>query len=283
MSERTSMAVLPRAIRDRSRKARRIGLRLVFLGLLVPGVCSLRAQETRPLAPPPDPSAPAKLPDPPIKELDGQRVQIGKVIIDRQQRTLTLSAEVNMQSQLVEYFLVTATGKVHESVLRTDAEPHHVHLAMLLLGAKGAPTAAPADFYDPKKEVPGDRITIELAWKNPQGTALTKRAEELMNNLQTKTAVSAGPWAYNGSQMVDGAFVAQREGSIVALISDPYALINNPRVGRENDEIWSVNESLVPPVKTAVEVTLRLGEKEASSLPTATSIAAPSPQVPHTP
>ncbi len=125
------------------------------------------------------------MPDATVKELEDGRIQIGKVIVDKKQRTLTLPTEVNMRSGVVEYFLVTVRGKVHESVLRTEVEPYHLHMAMLLLGAKAATNADPADFNDPSKEIPGDKISIEVAWKD--GDAIKKMpASELVENSLDK-------------------------------------------------------------------------------------------------
>jgi len=70
--------------------------------------------------------------------------------------------------------------------------------------------------------------------------------------------MSRGNWVYNGSRIVEGTFLAQRDGSLVSIISDQDALINNPRPGRENDEIWQVNTNTVPPVGTAVQITIKL-------------------------
>src|SRR5687768_133237 len=72
----------------------------------------------------------------PIKDLGEGRLQIGSVTVDSKQKTLTFPALVNMTTGLVEYLVVTTGGKVHESLLRTDAEPFHIHTAMLLLGLK---------------------------------------------------------------------------------------------------------------------------------------------------
>ena len=65
-----------------------------------------------------------------------------------------------------------------------------------------------------------------------------------------------GEWIYNGSRIVHGTFLAHRDGSIVAVIADPDALVNSPRPGRDDDEIWTANRALVPPVGTPVEVTV---------------------------
>jgi hypothetical protein len=66
-----------------------------------------------------------------------------------------------------------------------------------------------------------------------------------------------GDWIFNGSEVVQGVFRAAREGSIIAIIDDPDALINNPRPGRDDDELWRVNDRVVPPVGTAVRLTIR--------------------------
>jgi hypothetical protein len=128
---------------------------------------------------------------------------------------------------------------------------------MLLLGAKAAMNADPSAFNDPRKKVPGDEVSIELSW-NEGKRNVQKRADELVQDYRSGKVISKGPWIYNGSHIIDGGFVAQREGSIVTLISDAFALINNPRVGRENDEIWFASTNRVPPLNTPVEVTIKL-------------------------
>ena len=67
-----------------------------------------------------------------------------------------------------------------------------------------------------------------------------------------------GPWTYNGSLFSNGHFMAQVEGAFAALVTYPSALINNPRKGSDNDQIWAVNEKVIPPVKTPLEIAIQL-------------------------
>ena len=204
----------------------------------------------------------AAAPDAPVKELTGGRLQIGLVTLDPKAKTVTFPAAVNMRTGLVEYAVVTTGGKVHESVFKTDAEPFHIHTAMLLLGAKVETNIESAVFFDPKREIPGPKLKVEVII--PGAQSRTNLLDRFVQNAQDKIPrTNQIPfWIYNGSRTSDGVFLAQREGSIVSLIADPAALINNPRQDRENDELWSANTAEAPEINTPVEIRFTLSEEK---------------------
>ncbi|WCJ57967.1 YdjY domain-containing protein [Fontisphaera persica] len=191
-----------------------------------------------------------------FQRLDDHRFQVGQVILHKTSRTVSFPAVVNMNQGLVEYFCVGVQGKVHESVLRTEVEPYHVHVAMLLLGAKGAPAGQLNEDY--RKPVPGDAITLTVAWED-KGKKQERRAEELVWDVANQRPMSRGPWTYSGSRVFDGLFLAQRDRSFVAIIGDIDALVNNPRPRRERDDNWMVNTNTCPPLGTPVTLTFQLG------------------------
>jgi len=212
--------------------------------------------------------------DLPLRPLGSNIFQIGSVVFDKSAKTVRIPATVNLDSGLIEYFLVTTNGKAYESLLATTAQPYHIQLAMLLIGAKGtadtpALRAAPSVPFHmnqpagppPPPPPPGDPITIELAWTNG-GIAHHLAAADALQNLETKTNATSGPWIYNGSRVIKGAFIAQRDGSIVSIIDDIDAMINNPRAGHENDQIWVIDSNALPPLGTPIEVTLKLEDKK---------------------
>ena len=164
----------------------------------------------------------------------------------------------------LEYLLVTSKGKTHESLLRTEVEPYHIHLAMLFLGARGN-----TNILANTNSLTGDTITIDLGWKL-NGKARKVRAEDLILNIEKQKPMTLGPWIYTGSAVVDGRFIAQSEGNLASIIVDGGALINNPRPGRESDEIWHVHADAIPPLNTSIMVTLKLEPRtsnEPSPLP----------------
>lgn len=219
---------------------------VVVLGLCVAG--------KEPVAPPP-PAPTAVTTNSPLKSIGPGRFQIGAVHFDKKHKTVQFPATLNMDQGLIEYLIVTESGKTHESLLKTAVEPYHLHLAMLLLGAKGASPNAPTN--NTPKPLPGDPVNISLSWKDGDREKIC-RAEELVFNRETRAAMTAGDWTFNGSRVAEGTFLAQRDGSIVAVITDSDALLNNPRPGHENDEIWEVHTNRVPPVSTRIEVTIQL-------------------------
>lgn len=187
------------------------------------------------------------------KEVSPGIFEVGKVRIDKRLRTVEFPAVVNMKEGLAEYLLVSTQGKLHESVLRTDVQPFEIHVAMLLLGAKGAQT----NMWLAELPPPGEAVTIEIRWK---GWFSTKRvsAEEMVFDRAKNAPMNKGPWIYTGSFQYEGTFVAQQTGSIISVISDPEALLNNPRERRHDDDNWIINSKALPKVETQVTVIIKL-------------------------
>ena len=213
-----------------------------------------------------EPALPAAAPS--IREESPGIYQIGLLRLDQKAMTLTFPGALNMNQGLLEYLIVTPLGSTHESLLVTDVPPTDIQFAMLLLGAKGsgintpAPDQAPPPQIDAKylKTAPrlvGDDILIRVKWKAGSEEKVAP-VEDWLINLQNKKTVSRGPWTYNGSMFSGGHFLAQVEGSVGALVTNPAALINNPRKGNDDDQIWQVNEKAVPPVNAPVQIIIEL-------------------------
>lgn len=181
------------------------------------------------------------------------KFQIGKVTLDSRKRKVSFPAQVNLRGALIEYAVVGKTGKRHESLLMTEASPAHIHLAMLLLGVK----APPQKSKDKDNSPPGQAIDILLSWQQ-NGKERTGRLEDWIIVGEDKLPAGKGKWIYTGARIDKGQFTAFAEQSIVALILDVHALVNNPRTGNENDEIWFPHEAKIPALGAKVQVTFQL-------------------------
>jgi len=204
---------------------------------------------------PPPASAGGKATNAPLKEVRPGVFELGQVRFDKDKRTVSFPASVNQREGNLEYVIVTTTGKTHESLLRTTVEPYHLQVALLLLGARDAGTNALPE--DPAQSLPGDRVEIELSWTDG-GKVQRFRAEDFVHDRKAGRATSRGAWIYTGSRLREDGFAAQLDGSIVSLITDADALINNPRRGREDDDNWLVRTNGLPALHTPLEVTVRL-------------------------
>jgi hypothetical protein len=216
--------------------------RIFVVGILCAGAMDSRAETTNQSA------------DLPLKQIGPGIFQLGSVRLDKSRKTIQFPATVNMTNGLVEYFVVNGTGKLHESILKTETEPSQIHIAMLFIGANVATNVGGTNIV-------GDKFTMEVSWKNAESEKRIP-AEDLILNGQSKLPMSKEGWIYNGSKVIDGTFIAQRDGSIVSIISDALALANSRQTERDNDEIWFVNTNLVPELNTTVEVTFKLEQPQ---------------------
>jgi hypothetical protein len=195
--------------------------------------------------------------------------QVGLVEFDKKNRTITLPARVNMRTQVLEYALVTESGKVHESLLATTAKPMDIQLAFLLLGA--SPAELTGDFKHAAVVPLSNSVSVEVSWVT-NGIAKRYPLSDLIllrDELppQPARAFTIGLWLYNGSKFDSLGFMAQREGSIISLIRDLAALVNNPGADRDNDQIHFPNEMLLPAQGFPVRATLRLGPPAIAVIP----------------
>lgn len=198
-----------------------------------------------------------------LEQIGSNTFRIGLVEFDKQKRTIAIPASVCLRDQVVEYVLVTTKGKAYESVLSTEASPVDVHLAMLLLGGSAVPILGA--FNQPAPVPETNALTVEASWQTHDATVTVPLAQMICattngHPLDLGRPLAVDRWLYNGSEFDQWGFAAQREGSLVALIRDPGALVNNPGADRDNDQVHFPNSAILPAKGTPVRVVLRLPE-----------------------
>ena len=233
-----------------NRNAGLLGAAAVFVLL---GTSRLGAQDASSSA-----AAPSPTPGAAIQEIAPGIFRIGQVTLDKAKREVRFPAVVNQREGLIEYLLVGAKGKTHESLLRTDVRPPQLHAAMLLLGVETGERHPALDsaYLAEAPWPPGLPVAISVQWEVPGRAPVTRSADALITNTKTAAPMTAGSWIYNGSLFDHGHFMADEDLSFAAVVTDPVALMNNPRPGHDNDEIWTVATERVPPLETPVEVRL---------------------------
>jgi len=187
-------------------------------------------------------------------------LKFGLVEVDARARTVSFPARLNMSEGLIEYVLVTDYGKTHESLLTTEAKPMDIQSALLLLNAVPAGTNAVAG---PDSAVPA-RSAVRVGVRRESPTSLALEAVESWVGTREAgregVSLETSPWLFNGSYISPEGFAAHFEGSIISLIRDPVAILNNPRRGRDDDELHVPRTEAVPAVGSVVTVVLQVGE-----------------------
>ena len=172
-------------------------------------------------------------------------LNFGAVRVNPGALSISFPAEVNQRTGLVEYLVVHETGKVHESVFKTKVGGQQIHAAALLFAEKGAN----ATNAQPKLK------SIQITWSE-NGAEKKSAAAELILDKKKKRPLGETKWAYCGSRLIDGVFLAQRDGSLIAIIEDRDALVDQATPDASDDENWEPLTEKLPAIATAVTITL---------------------------
>ncbi len=224
----------------------------------------LLAQTTSPQAAPQKTPPPAPI----VREVGPDKLEFKGILLEKKKQRISFPGAVNQRDGLIEYVLVSEKGKTHESLLATKVQPHDIHLALLLIGLKqdskenanetAPPSAINSQYLQSAPKLKGAPVLLSVAWTQ-EGKRREVPVEDWILNLQTNHSMSRGTWTYNGSLIDEnGVFLADQELSIVAVVTDPIALVNNPREGYNDDQIWQVLKDAVPPLNTPVEISITL-------------------------
>jgi hypothetical protein len=236
---------------------------------------AMLAQTTNPPTPAVPPPAQSSA-IPALREVAPGVLEYNGVRLDKKNHRISFPATVNQRVGLIEYLLVNEKGKTHESLFETKVLPHDIHLALLLIGlkedAKENPTETPppqaidSAYLHSAPKLKGAPVSISVVWTD-QGKKTEIAAEDWVLNLETNHPMTRGLWTYNGSFIENGVFLADEELSIVAVVTDPTALVNNPRQGYDDDEIWQARDEVVPPLDTPVEIIITLAKSTDNNKP----------------
>jgi len=192
-----------------------------------------------------------------IKQTGPDTYTLGKVMLNTTTRTVSIPVRLNMRENPIEYVLVTEDGKRHESLLATDVRPEQFHLGCLLLGLGSENTARGCQT--------GAVVSLTVTWERNGSSARYSLGELLALAPSSPTRHPSGEpftpmtnvvWLYNGSFFTTSGFAAGREGSLISLISDPTALINNNGSDRYDDEVHFPRREVLPSPETPMRLIL---------------------------
>ncbi len=210
---------------------------------------------------------------PAVKKVGEHQYRIGDIAFDARSREIRFPAVVNMrEGGPIEYVLVREMGKVHESIFVTSISPLELQIALKLLKYQ-------AGFGDVFNKLLAPEVLAQeggTAAERGDGVEayfLTEGAaegsevaiSEFIVDGGSAEAMTAGPWIYTGSQVEEGHFMAESEGSFFAVYLDHLALFNCNREGADDDDRWGARTSVIPEIGAKGLFLIRPSKKDVTN------------------
>lgn len=194
-------------------------------------------------------------PDTAVKKIGENRYRVGEIEFDAKTREVSLPVTVNMrEGGPIEYLLVHENGKVHESIFTTSVSPMQLQIAMKLLRFK----TGHGDVFN--RLLAPENVEKEGGTEDERGDKIrflfreaggkTVPLHEFVIDGQSAEAMTEEDWIYTGSEMQEGRFMAEAEGSLIAIYLDHLAMFNMTREGADDDDRWGTRTSLIPEIGT---------------------------------
>ncbi len=184
------------------------------------------------------------------------------VKIDWPSLTVEVAGEVVLREGALELFSCSPRTREHESILRCDARPLHVHQALGLIGlSPGSPSR-----YDEqsarRSEARGDPLDIRVRFQGESGEHVIPADRWVTYAKNAPHSVDAPPlnWIFAGSRTLpDGRFAADLEGTVACLVDFDSALIAlGSAHSPDNDQLWlTANTQEIPPRGTRCTLLIR--------------------------
>jgi hypothetical protein len=180
--------------------------------------------------------------------------------IDWGRRQVLVAGEVVLREGALELFACSPQTREHESIVCAAARPLHVYQALGLIGLEpGEPSYYEEDMktYHPARGAP---VEIEVRYTR-DGRTIQHPIEEWMRNAQDDRPLDRQPWVFSGAFVMDDTFAADPEGTVVAVVDFPSAVIALPKYhSASNEALWlEPATERIPPVGSACTLIFKPG------------------------
>jgi hypothetical protein len=192
--------------------------------------------------------------------------RISPIALDLKKRTVSFTAEVCQREVMLEFMICRTGTKEHESILRSDVLPSHIHgglMAMGLTRGKPARWSTGRDGVSRFGPPQGPELDITLQWTDKDGKKHKNTAGDWLRGVGKKKLPGPKTWIFVGSDMLpDNTYAADINGEIVSVSNFSSSLIDVPfesssEGGEGNVQAeYSADPKVVPPIGTKVTVTI---------------------------
>ncbi len=198
-------------------------------------------------------------PTPAFEKMPDGNIKFGEFLLMPQAREIQFPARINMDRGPLEVLIATEIGRLHESVLRTEASPFQLQTLLYLLGLNNGPR------LPNQAGQQGDLVDIFLEWRTPDDDTVARApVEEWVIDTRNGQTMARRGWVFVGSSVQDGVFIAETTGNLVLLFSIGDTILDTVDPDSDDDTLYIMNDKKQPGKDTAVTViiTPRKAEKK---------------------
>jgi hypothetical protein len=197
--------------------------------------------------------------------------------VDIQQKQVRVECEAVRADYPLEFLAVVRNGNEYESIVRTDAKPSDLHLALLMLGLK---PGEPVHYSESTKTwLPpsGPPVVIWFEY-DKDGKHQKVPATRWMRDVHTKHEPPAFSWVFTGSKtMSDGTYAADPTGYLISVINNELSVLDVPDLKSRALEARELerNPDTMPATGTPVTMILSPAGGAGAPAPAAAPVTTP--------
>lgn len=184
----------------------------------------------------------------------------GRLWVHPQKKEVILDGYVALDKGPLELFACTSGTKEHEAVIAVYSPARYVHAALLAAGANPGHPVQHTPQYTPAL---GQRIEIQLQWKDDKANLKTANAKEWVRYFESKKPLTSD-WVFAGSgwwtdDVTKRQYYMADSGDVICVSNFTSAMLDLPiESSAENANLaFEAWEGKVPPRYTPVRLVLK--------------------------
>ncbi len=224
-----------------------------------------------------------------------EAVKLPGIEINADNRFVDVAAEVCLDDGLLELIACTKGTKEHESIIAIEAEPVHVHAALLLIGARHGNPAMRKPINEEQTRwmhVPprGDPIEVLLVVKDADGKDVERPISDFIRRSQGDPYMSShnpqdsqtaaedaeaekfpSKFVFAGSHLIenengDRQYLASQSGHIITIstFGDEMICLPDFQSHANGELIWEIDPTHLPKLGTKITLRLRAVSSESN-------------------
>lgn len=178
--------------------------------------------------------------------------------IDVKQREIRVECEAVKADYPLEFLAVVRNGNEYEAIVRSDAKPSDLHLALLMLGLKPGQPVSYSEATKTWSPPTGPPVHIWFEYDR-DGKHEKFPATRWMRDVRTKREPASFTWVFTGSRtMENGVYAADATGYLIGVINNELSVLDVPDLKSRALEARELerNPATMPPTGTAVTMIL---------------------------